>query len=111
MRSAASCGQPRVDSSVPLGARTVSMTRTSLMVGQILVVVLAAGGFRVRVHHGRGQLRYVVDQPMFGLDSDLMRRHEGQLRVEHDLALGPQAMADPAHAHGADVADAFGGPQ
>ena len=59
------------------------------MVGQVGVVVGAVVGLRVGVHERGREPGQRVDEAMLGLDRDTVSLHKGQMRVDHDLALGP----------------------
>ena len=73
------------------------------------MMVRSVAGLGIGVHESRGQARQGVQQGMLGADCDLMRLNGGGAGVDHDLAFGPQLMADPAQPDLADAEHA-GGP-
>jgi hypothetical protein len=70
-----------------------------------------AGLVGVGVHERGGQPRDRVQEIMLGGHRDLMRRRSGEIGCDHNLALGPQLMADPAQADLAGAEHAVGRPQ
>ena len=65
----------------------------------------------VGVHERAGQPRDRVQEIVLGVDRDLMGRGGGEVGRDHDLALGPQLMADPAQPDLAGAEHAVGRPQ
>ena len=60
---------------------------------------VARAGLGIGVHQGGGEPGHGVDEPVLGLHGDPVRRDHAELRVDDDLALGPQRVADPAQPH------------
>jgi hypothetical protein len=79
------------------------------MVGQRRVMIGVVQ--RVRVHQRGGEPGHRVDQRVFGPDRDIVRLDDRAVRIDTDLALGPECPADPAQPHLADVQDAGSGAQ
>jgi hypothetical protein len=66
---------------------------------------------RVGVHQRRREPGHRVDQRVFGPDRDVVRLDYRAVRIDTDLALGPECVADPAQPHLADVQHAGSGAQ
>jgi hypothetical protein len=66
---------------------------------------------RISVHLGGDQLGDGVDQPVLGADRDRVRLDDRTVRIDQDLALGPEAAPDPAEPHWPCAQDARGRPQ
>jgi hypothetical protein len=79
------------------------------VVGQWRVVIGVVQ--RVGVHQRGREPGYRVDQRVFGLDRDVVGLDERAVRIDTDLALGPERVADPAQPHLADVKYAGSGAQ
>lgn len=65
------------------------------------------------MYEGRGELRYGVQQGVFGLDGDPVRLSHTRLAVHHDRHLGAQPVPDPAQpqlTHPAHTGDLPQGP-
>jgi hypothetical protein len=67
------------------------------VVGQQGVVVGVVQ--RVGVHHGGGQVRDGVDEPVLGTDRDRVRLDHRTTRVDQDRAFGAEPAPDPAQPH------------
>ena len=78
----------------------------SSVVGEVGVVIGAIETMRVGVHDGRCQPRYRVNEPVLGLDSDGVRRRDGQLSRHNNVTLRTQPVTDPPHVHRAHRDDA-----
>jgi hypothetical protein len=72
---------------------------------------VGGGLFGVGVDQRGGQPGDRVQQIMLGGHRDLVRRRGGEAGRNHDLALGPELMADPAQADLAGAEHAVGRPQ
>jgi hypothetical protein len=66
---------------------------------------------RVGVNQRGREPGHRVDQRVFGPDRDVVRLDDRAARIDTDLALGPERVADPAQPHVADVQHAGGGAQ
>ena len=66
---------------------------------------------RIGVDDGGGQPRDPVQEPMLGLLGHVVAFHHRQRRIDHDLALGPQGVTDPAQPDLAEAEHALGGQQ
>ena len=66
---------------------------------------------RVGVHQRGREPGYRVDQRVFGPDRDVVGLDNRAVRIDTDLALGPERVADPAQPHLADVQHAGSGAQ
>ena len=60
---------------------------------------VSAGDLGIGVDQRTGQARDRMQQSVLGADRELMRLHGADVRGNHDLAFGPELMADPPHPH------------
>ena len=68
---------------------------SSSVIRQCLMVIVTVVGLGIGMNESRGKPGYIVNKAMLGIDGDRMGLDDGQMRRNHDVALGSKLVADP----------------